>query len=166
MSPSPAHDSRSAWFATPSLWGSFIPNSPPVYPGAFGQQPEEVLADSGYCSEKNLESLEAPEKPERKIDAYIATNRQKRGRRAGPAPRGRIPRAATRVERMQRKLRTKAGAKIYAQRKGIVEPIFGQIKQARGIRQFLLCGFQKVQGEWALVCLTHNILKMHTLCYG
>jgi transposase len=131
-----------------------------------GQRPEEVLADSGYCSEKNLESLEAPEKPERKIDAYIATNRQKRGRRAGPAPRGRIPRVATRVERMQRKLRTKAGAKIYAQRKGIVEPLFGQIKQARGIRQFLLRGFQKVQGEWALVCLTHNILKMHTLCYG
>jgi len=131
-----------------------------------GQRPEEVLADSGYCSEKNLESVEAPEKPEQKIDAYIATNRQKHGRRAGPAPRGRIPRAATRVERMQRKLRTKAGAKIYAQRKGIVEPIFGQIKQARGIRQFLLRGFKKVQGEWALVCLTHNILKMHTLCYG
>ena len=60
-----------------------------------GQRPEEVLADSGYCSEKNLESLEAPEKPEQKIDAYIATNRQKRGRRAGSAPRGRIPRAAT-----------------------------------------------------------------------
>ncbi len=131
-----------------------------------GQRPEEVLADSGYCSEKNLESVEAPEKPEQKIDAYIATNRQKHGRRAGPAPRGRIPRAATRVERMQRKLRTKAGAKIYAQRKGIVEPIFGQIKQARGIRQFLLRGLKKVQGEWALVCLTHNILKMHTLCYG
>ena len=131
-----------------------------------GQRPEEVLADSGYCSEKNLESLEAPEKPEQKIDAYIATNRQKRGRRAGAAPRGRIPRAATRVERMQRKLGTKAGAKIYAQRKGIVEPLFGQMKQARGIRQFLLRGFKKVQGEWALVCLTHNILKMHTLCYG
>ena len=67
---------------------------------------------------------------------------------------------------MQRKLGSKAGAKIYAQRKGIVEPLFGQIKQARGIRQFLLRGFKKVQGEWALVCRTHNILKMHTLCYG
>ena len=131
-----------------------------------GQRPEEVLADSGYCSENNLESLEAPEKPEQKIEAYIATKKQKHGQRAAPAPRGRTPRAATRVERMQRKLRTKAGAKIYAQRKAIVEPIFGQIKQARGIRQFLLRGFKKVQGEWALVCLTHNILKMHTLCYG
>ena len=67
---------------------------------------------------------------------------------------------------MDRKLRTKAGAKIYARRKGIVEPIFGQIKQARGIRQFLLRGLKKVQGEWALVCLTHNILKMHGLSGG
>ncbi len=63
-------------------------------------------------------------------------------------------------------LGTKAGAKIYAPRKGIVEPLFGQMKQACGIRQFLLRGFKKVQGEWVLVCLTHNILKMHTLCYG
>lgn len=131
-----------------------------------GQRPEQVLADSGYCSEKNLESLAAPAKPEQKIDAYIATNKHKHGQRAGAAPRGRIPQAATRVERMQRKLRTKAGAKIYARRKAIVEPVFGQIKQARGIRQFLLRGLKKVQGEWALVCLTHNILKMHTLCYG
>ena len=77
-----------------------------------GQRPEEVLADSGYCSEQNLESVEAPEKPEQKIDAYIATKKQQHGQRAAAAPRGRIPRAATRVERMQRKLRTKAGAKI------------------------------------------------------
>ncbi len=130
-----------------------------------GQRPDEVLADSGYCSEKNLESLEAPEKPEQKIEAYIAAQRHRRGQRASP-PRGRIPSHLTRVERMERKLRTKAGAKMYAQRKGIVEPIFGQIKQARGIRQFLLRGLKKVRGEWALVCLTHNILKMHGLCGG
>jgi transposase len=131
-----------------------------------GQRPQQVLADSGYCSEQNLESVEAPEKPEQKIDAYIATKKQQHGQRAAPAPRGRIPRAATRVERMQRKLRTKAGAKIYAQRKGIVEPVFGQIKQGRGMRGFLLRGLEKVRGEWALICLTHNILKMHTLCHG
>ena len=104
----------------------------------------------------------APEKPEQKIEAYIAAQRHRRGQGASP-PRGRIPNNLTRVERMERKLRTKAGAKIYAQRKGIVEPIFGQIKQARGIRQFLLRGLKKVRGEWALVCLTHNILKMHGL---
>jgi hypothetical protein len=54
---------------------------------------------------------------------------------------------------------------VYAARKAIVEPVFGQIKQARGFRQFLLRGIEKVRGEWSLVCLTHNILKCYRLCY-
>jgi hypothetical protein len=53
---------------------------------------------------------------------------------------------------------------VYSARKAIVEPVFGQIKQARGFRQFLLRGLAKVRGEWALVCLTHNILKLHRIC--
>jgi len=65
---------------------------------------------------------------------------------------------------MNRKLQTKAGAAVYAARKTIVEPVIGQIKQARGFRQFLLRGFKNVQGEWALVCTTHNILKLYRLC--
>ena len=65
---------------------------------------------------------------------------------------------------MARKLHTKAGAAVYAARKGIVEPVIGQIKHARGFRQFLLRGFEKVQGEWALVYTTHNILKLYRLC--
>jgi IS5 family transposase len=69
-----------------------------------------------------------------------------------------------RVERMKRKLQTKAGKAVYAARKTIVEPVFGQIKQARGFRQFLMRGIDKVSGEWALVCLTHNILKLYRLC--
>ena len=67
---------------------------------------------------------------------------------------------------MQRKLATKVGAAVYATRKAIVEPVFGQIKQVRGFRQFLLRGLQKVQGEWSLICLTHNILKLYRICYG
>jgi len=63
-----------------------------------------------------------------------------------------LPKTATRVERMTRKLLTKAGAAVYARRKTMVEPVLGQIKQARGFRQFLLRGVAKVQGEWALVC--------------
>src|SRR5437773_1068725 len=55
------------------------------------------------------------------------------------------------------------GAAIYARRKTVVEPVFGQIKQARGFRRFLLRGLKKVQGAWAMVCLTHNILKLHRL---
>ncbi len=66
---------------------------------------------------------------------------------------------------MRRKLKTKAGKAAYAARKAIVEPVFGQIKQARGFRQFLLRGIHKVRAEWSLVCLTHNILKMYRACY-
>jgi len=131
-----------------------------------GQRPEELLADSGYCSEKNLEYTESPAAPEKRIEAYMATGRHKHGERPGPCKRGPLPKGATRVDRMRRNLQTKTGAAIYAARKGIVEPVFGQIKHVRGFRQFLLRGLKKVQGEWALVCLTHNILKLHRICYG
>ena len=67
------------------------------------------------------------------------------------------------MERMRRKLRTKAGKRVYARRKAIVEPVFGQIKQARGIRQLLLRGLEQARGEWTLICTTHNILKLHGL---
>src|SRR6267154_2275178 len=130
-----------------------------------GQRPEEVLADSGYCSENNLEELDSEENPERRINGYVATERQKHDEYKEPCPKGPLPKGATRVDRMRRKLKTKAGKAVYAARKAIVEPVFGQIKQARGFRQFLLRGIDKVRGEWSLVCLTHNILKMYRLCY-
>jgi transposase len=123
-----------------------------------GQEPDELLADSGYCSDKNLEHLE-----KQGIDAYVATERQKHGEKRSHE-RGPLPKGATRVDRMRRKLQTKAGAAIYAGRKSIVEPVFGQIKQARGFRQFLLRGIEKVRAEWAMVCMTHNILKIYRLC--
>jgi transposase len=130
-----------------------------------GQRPEEILADSGYCSEKNLETLESVDQPEQKIDGYVATERQKHGEYKEPCPRRPLPKGATRVDRMRRKLKTKVGKAVYAARKAIVEPVFGQIKHARGFRQFLLRGIGKVRGEWSLVCLTHNILKLYRLCY-
>jgi transposase len=129
-----------------------------------GQRPEEILTDSGYCSEKNLEGLESEDQPEQQIVGYIATERLKHGEYKEPCPRGRLPQDATRVDRMRRKLKTKVGKAVYAARKAIVEPVFGQIKQARGFRQFLLRGIEKVRGEWAVVCLTHNILKLYRLC--
>jgi transposase len=130
-----------------------------------GQRPAEVLADSGYCSEKNLEALESAQNPESRIEGYIATERQKHGEYKEPCPKGPLPKDATRVDRMRRKLKTQAGKSVYAARKTIVEPVFGQIKQARGFRQFLLRGIEKVRGEWSLVCLTHNILKLYRLCF-
>jgi transposase len=128
-----------------------------------GQRPQAILADSGYCSEKNLEHLESADAPERRIVAYVATGRQKHGE-CPVAPRGPLPKGTTRVDRMRRKLQTKAGAAIYAARKAIVEPVFGQIKQARGFRRFSLRGLKKVRSEWAIVCLGHNILKLYGMC--
>ena len=125
-----------------------------------GQKPCEVLADSGYCSEQNLS--QAPSS----IDLYVATGKQKHNQVAHPAPRGPIPRSATVVDRMQRKLRTEAGRAIYATRKTIVEPVFGNIKEGRGFRRFLLRGVEKVRSEWALVCATHNVLKLYRACTG
>jgi IS5 family transposase len=65
------------------------------------------------------------------------------------------------AELMERKLRTKRGREFYGQRKVIVEPVFGQIKEAMGFRQFLLRGLAKVKAEWDLVCLCHNLRKLH-----
>jgi len=121
-----------------------------------GLTPTQLLADAGYCSDENLAAI-----AETPIDAYISTRKQKHGERPGPCPRGPLPKTATRVDRMSRKLHRKVGAAVYAARKAIVEPVFGQIKQARGFRQFLLRGLEKVQGEWSLVCTTHNILKLY-----
>jgi transposase len=126
-----------------------------------GQRPEEVLTDSGYCSEENLKYL-----AKRRMEGFVATEKQKHGGRSEPCKRGPLPKDASRVERMDRKLKTKVGAAVYARRKCMVEPVFGQIKQARGFRQFLLRGLEKVRGEWALLCMTHNLLKFHKICYG
>jgi transposase len=127
----------------------------------FGEHPTQVLADSGYCSDANLGSTAAAG-----IDAYIATERTKHSQGDRLSARGPLPKNATLTDRMRRKLQTKRGKAVYRLRKAIVEPVFGQIKHARGFRQFLLRGFRKVQAEWALVCLGHNVLKMHGLCYA
>lgn len=123
-----------------------------------GATPPQLLADAGYCSDENLAAM-----ADTSIDAYLSTRKQKHGERPGPCPRGPLPKTATIVDRMTRKLHTKTGAAVYAARKGIVEPVIGQFKHARGFRQFLLRGFEKVQGEWSLVCTTHNILKLYRL---
>jgi transposase len=126
-----------------------------------GQRPAAILADNGYCSEENLEFLASVDQPEQRIEGFIATGKQKHGEHRLPAKRGPLPKDATAVDRMKRKLQTKVGKAIYAARKCVVEPVFGQIKQARGFRQFVLRGKEKVKGEWALLCLTHNILRLH-----
>jgi len=114
-----------------------------------------VSADSGYYSETNVEYAQS-----RGIQAYIATKKLKHNDRAEKTPRGRPPDGLTTKQKMARRLRTKKGRETYSKRKSIVEPVFGQIKRARGFVQFSLRGLNKMRGEWALVCLTHNLLKL------
>lgn len=120
-----------------------------------GLCPKKMSLDNGYYSDENVEFLRGAG-----IDAYVATGRLKHGEAPPPAPRGRIPKGLTIKERMARKLRTIKGRCTYAQRKAIAEPVIGQIKAVRGFREFLLRGLGKVDAEWLIICLTHNLLKL------
>jgi len=117
--------------------------------------PQTVSLDAGYFSEDNVQALESLG-----TETLIPPDRQTHGKAQPHAPQGRIPHGLSLADRMRRKLRTKRGRAHYAKRKVIVEPVFGQIKQGRGFRQFLLRGLQKVKGEWALICTTHNVRKL------
>ena len=119
-----------------------------------GALPEVMTLDAGYWSEDNAKAC-----TDQGIDAYIATGRLPHGQ-PPPPQRGPLPRDADAKTRMARKLRSKKGSKIYAQRKAIVEPVNGQIKEGRGLRRFLLRGLEKVDGEWHLIAATHNLLKL------
>jgi hypothetical protein len=110
------------------------------------------LADRGYYSEKAAQGLAALG-----LDPYLATERQRH--QASPAPTAAAA-SPTAKEAMAAKRRTPVGRALYALRKGIVEPVFGQIKGARGFRRFLLRGLAKIGGEWRLVGVTHNLLKV------
>ena len=138
-----------------------------------GRKPAQLSADNGYCSDANLEALEA-----RGIDGYVATGRAKdaaiqdaasdtAAALAGGGSSGSVapavtepPEPKTRVEAMREKIKAGGHASPYRFRKQLPEPVFGQIKLARGFRQFLLRGIENVRGEWSLVCTAHNILKL------
>jgi transposase len=114
-----------------------------------GGRPKEISADAGYCSEPNLAALAA-----RGIRAYLATGRAKH-----PAE-GKRHLTGPLTQAMRKKLKRAGRRSRYRLRKQIVEPVFGQIKQARGFRQFLLRGLEKVKAEWALICTAHNLTKL------
>jgi transposase len=112
-----------------------------------GKKPEQVSADAGYCSNANLAALE-----EREIDAYVAPGRAKHATEGEGG--------GERVAAMREKIKAGGHESPYRLRKQLPEPVFGQIKQARGFRQFLLRGVEKVKREWGFVCLAHNVLKL------
>ena len=120
-----------------------------------GTVPREVSAEAGYYSAKAVEELCALG-----VDPFVAPEKTRHGWVPPPAPRGRIPRDLSPRDRMRRKLQTKRVRQRYALRMETVEPVFGQIKQCRGFRQFLLRGLEKVNGEWSLICTGHNLLKL------
>jgi transposase len=114
-----------------------------------GAKPKEASADSGYLSEANLAAM-----ADRRINAYVATGRAKHPATVKRKITGPLTKA------MQAKLKRAGWRSRYRLRKQIVEPVFGQIKQARGFRQFLLRGIDKVRAEWAMICTVHNLLKL------
>jgi hypothetical protein len=122
-----------------------------------GTVPRVVLADGGYWSDANVRTLEG-----QGSEVLIATLHPRRGHHAlgAPAPRGRPPAGLSPQARMDRRLATARGRRLYALRKVLVEPVFGQIKHARGFRQFLRRGLTRVSEEWALVCTAHDLLKL------
>jgi transposase len=123
-------------------------------------EPDGVIADSGYFSAANVQALE--QRDERPIEAHIAVERDRHGAPPSGPPRGRIPAGLSPADRMRRRLRTKAGRTIYAQRKITVEPVIGQVK-GRGFRRFSLRGLARVKGEFQLVCAVHNLVKLWRL---
>jgi transposase len=118
-----------------------------------GRQARELSADAGYCSEDNLKELRR-----RHINGYIATGRQKHGQATASGERK--VKLGTYAYAMWQKLRRGGHRSRYRLRKQTVEPVFGQVKQGRGFRQFLLRGVRKVAGEWSLICTAHNLLKL------
>jgi transposase len=116
------------------------------------------LTDAGYISDNNLAAI-TPEGPEH----LIATKKdwkQRKETATSSAPRGRIPNDLTPRQRMERKLLTKRGRELYKKRGQTVEPVFGQIKDNRGIRHFMRRGLEACSREWKLICATHNLLKL------
>lgn len=120
-----------------------------------GAKPRELSADAGYASEENLADVDA-----RGTKGYIAIGRQKHG--SSSATRDKPPPKGTYARAMWVKLRRAGHRSRYRLRKHVVEPVFGQMKQARGFRQFHLRGLAGAQGEWRLLCISHNLLKLAT----
>lgn len=119
-----------------------------------GRKPREVSADTGFATEANLAAMAA-----RRIAAYLSPGRIRHGETDPTA--GRVLKRKPLMQAMADTIRKAGRRSRYRLRKQVVEPVFGQIKQARGFRQFLLRGLQNVRGEWAMICTAHNLLKLH-----
>jgi hypothetical protein len=121
-----------------------------------GDAPKNLTADNGYLSTANIEFCD-----ENQINAHIAVGREQDQNASAPSRTAKTTPAQLSRKQMRNKLQTPRGKALYARRKCTVEPALGQIKGARGFRMFSLRSFRKVRGEWTLICLTHNLLKLY-----
>jgi hypothetical protein len=123
-----------------------------------GRLPEKVTADSGYFSTAAVTSEVI-----NTVDLYVTPDRSKQTEELAELPAASPPPFELDqdvIARMREKLKTEHGRAVYKQRKMIVEPVFGQVKEVRGFRRFSFRGLQKNEAEWSLICLTHNLLKL------
>jgi transposase len=123
-----------------------------------GRLPEKVTADSGYFSTAAVTSEALSS-----VDLYVTPDRSKQTEELAELPAASPPPFELDqdvIARMREKLKTEIGRATYKQRKMIVEPVFGQVKEVRGFRRFSFRGLQKNEAEWSLICLTHNLLKL------
>jgi hypothetical protein len=118
-------------------WQKMAPMIQSLNKNANGQMPTKLSADNGYCSEAKCQLLRTAG-----IDTYIATGRVSHNQPMAPLPRGCIPKSASKTQRMALNLKTIKGRNVYSQRKHIVEPVFGQIKEIRGFSRFSFRGLQ------------------------
>jgi transposase len=123
------------------------------------ERPRAALADAGYWSEANVTDCSCPEGPELLVATTKDWKQRKAARERG-CPRGRIPKDLSLRERMERKLLTRRGQRIYRLRSITVEPVLGQVKEGQGCRRFMRRGLHAAQSEWSLIGTTHNLLKL------
>jgi transposase/IS5 family transposase len=123
-----------------------------------GASPGRVLADSGFFSQENLDAME-----QRNIDAYVPDSHLGRELNRGVRVRGHAAARHPAQQRMRRKLRSPAGRAIYGRRKTIVEPVFGVLKEQRGMRRFRLRGLSKVALEFTLAATALNLTRLWRL---
>jgi len=121
-----------------------------------GESAQTILADAGYCSEKNLDDLESRED----ISGLVATRKEKDMKKK-EAPEDSSNRRSEKFQAMDQKLKTQEGKELYGLRKTIIEPVFGQMKYCHGLSEFMLRGLNKVKGEFSLWCSAHNLLKLY-----
>jgi transposase len=124
--------------------------------GAALQSATALIADAGYYSDDNVQAA-----ADHGLDAHIATGRLKHGEPPGPAPDGPLPEDATAKQKMARKTKTEPGRAVYARRKAIVEPVFGQLDTTQDARRMLIRGTSAARAQWQFGCAIHNLLKLH-----